>query len=1354
MSSKSLKFDFHTLKDWQQLRRWSLFACVAALIIGVGVQPIYAQATNPTTLTVSRHGVYINEVNFRVDPAAAFTDWFEIVNFGTDTAMGFDNYYVCVNLNNCKKIADLVPPGADPFYVDLQAPDLLHVFWGEDIPDHNATLSVHMEDPTQGQPLTELVDQIVDMVHWGDGASGFPQLIIDAAAAGKVSFFYTDGSPLPVADTLQRTKLEANGPITPDPANGNFAYGSDFEYIAATEGLQNTAFGPYLRIIQPQDGATFIAGDPIDYQYFVMNFDQNYSTGTEGNDAVALYLDGTKIDEHSTDNLTEQNRRITDLTGFQGLAPGNYELRASHVHYTSGTTPVITLQEIINFEVVAAPTDADGDGLSFTVECPLGTGNCVDTDGDGLENWEDPDDDGDGIPTIKENPDPNGDGSVADAQDTDGDNSYDYVDADDDGDRVGTLYENADPDGDGNPYDAEDTDGDGTPDYLDDDDDGDSINTIFEQAPALDDLDPADARDFDGDGIKDYLDEDDDGDSVFTIYENPDANGDGEPSDAQDSDPIAGPDYLDVDDDNDGVLTIFEEPDDDGNGDPSDALDTDLDGTPNYLSADDDGDGLPTALEQADPNGDGNPDDALRTHGSTRPDYLDWDNDGDLVNTLYENPDPNGDGDLSDAQDTDLDGIPDYLDRDDDGDGLFGDKEGSDPNGDRDIADAQDTDLDGTPDYLDRDDDGDSIWTEFEDADPDGNNDPADAEDLDTDTVPDYLDVDDDGDSVNTIFENPDPNGDGNPDDAQETQGAVTPDYRDTTDDGDMIPTIFENPDPNGDGNPDDAQDTDGDGIPDYLEDDDDGDGFPTDAEDPDPNGDADPADAADSDGDNIPDYLDIDDDGSNIDSSVEHGAPNGGDGNDDGIPDAEQNSVASFTHAEDDTQYVTMEMTGDCAAFTFQSTLTEADVATADAMYDYPFGLIDYELNCGQPGEQSTIAFLIHEIDDPTGLTLRKYGPVTPGSATLDWYDYPAAYDTTAINGQDVVRVTFTLTDGMVGDDSVADGLILDPFGISVVTTATATPTATVEGPVADAVVVPTATPVFPINARSSSTETPTPTATATNTATPTFTPSATATVLPTNTATATLTPTNTATPLPNATATNTATLAPNVTATNTATATNTPQPGATATQTPTNTATAVPNATATPTNTPEATQAAVQSQPAETVSRLFVDVRSNAVVSQIGNDIVYKISVMNEGTAVATDVILRTGLPRELDYIGGFSNQGSVRYDNEKRELFADLKSIAAGDLVTITVTAKVNEDAQTGVPIETFAFAAEADAAMELKTNVAGVQVIPSELPNTGAFNTTTLILAGVIAIGLAVLGWLLLFGGTLKTVSRRK
>jgi hypothetical protein len=81
--------------------------------------------------------------------------------------------------------------------------------------------------------------------------------------------------------------------------------------------------------------------------------------------------------------------------------------------------------------------------------------------------------------------------NVEGTQDSDGDGLLDYFDFDDDGDNVPTLLEldTANTDGDNNPLtNPKDTDKDGIPDYLDEDDDNDGVLTRYEDANG--DLDP------------------------------------------------------------------------------------------------------------------------------------------------------------------------------------------------------------------------------------------------------------------------------------------------------------------------------------------------------------------------------------------------------------------------------------------------------------------------------------------------------------------------------------------------------------------------------------------------------------------------------------------------------------------------------------------------------------------------------------------------------------------------------------------------------------------------------------------------------------------------------------------------
>ena len=71
---------------------------------------------------------------------------------------------------------------------------------------------------------------------------------------------------------------------------------------------------------------------------------------------------------------------------------------------------------------ISADLDSDGDGLFDSAE-----GLINDTDDDGIPDYLDSDDDGDGIPTRDENPDPDGNGIPADAKDSDGNGIPDYL---------------------------------------------------------------------------------------------------------------------------------------------------------------------------------------------------------------------------------------------------------------------------------------------------------------------------------------------------------------------------------------------------------------------------------------------------------------------------------------------------------------------------------------------------------------------------------------------------------------------------------------------------------------------------------------------------------------------------------------------------------------------------------------------------------------------------------------------------------------------------------------------------------------------------------------------------------------
>ncbi len=413
----------------------------------------------------------------------------------------------------------------------------------------------------------------------------------------------------------------------------------------------------------------------------------------------------------------------------------------------------------------------------------------TDTDGDGVPDGTDVDDDNDGIIDAVEDKNTDGDDDPAtDATDTDGDGIPNYLDIDSDNDGILDNVEaqttvgfiapcGIDTDGNGlddhyeeTPGSCDgltpiDTDEDGIPDYLDIDSDDDGILDNVEAQTTADFQEPC-GLDTDGNGLDDH-------------YEEHPGSGDG--ITPVDTDGDSHPDFRDIDSDDDGILDNVEaqttedfiavcDNDTDGNGlddhyeehpgsgDGLDPINSDNDSNPNFRDIDSDNDGLPDNVEAqttagyVPPSGLDDDDDGLdnayegsgdegltpvNTDGTDQPDYLDDDSDNDLV------PDNN------EGNDFNFDGIPDqtFTGTDTDGDGLDDGYEGSDVNDGFDVNDEIDDpandlpDTDGTEDvnYRDFDDDGDGIDTPDEDA--NNNNDPTD-DDTDNDGTPDYLDPD------------------------------------------------------------------------------------------------------------------------------------------------------------------------------------------------------------------------------------------------------------------------------------------------------------------------------------------------------------------------------------------------------------------------------------------------------------------------------------------------------------------------------------------------------------------------------------------------------------------------------------
>jgi len=114
-------------------------------------------------------------------------------------------------------------------------------------------------------------------------------------------------------------------------------------------------------------------------------------------------------------------------------------------------------------------------------------------------------------------------------------------------------------------------------------------------------------------------------------------------------------------------------------------------------------------------------------------------------------------------------------------------------------------------------------------------------------------------------------------------------------------------------------------------------------------------------------------------------------------------------------------DLGGTCSLNAVVATTAAAVAGAGPPGVTFPHELIDFDVDSCSPGD--TVTFTVVYPDPlPAGTQYWKYGP-TPSDATPHWYTIPAA-----IAGN---TVTFTITDGDLGDDDLAaNGTIDDPGG------------------------------------------------------------------------------------------------------------------------------------------------------------------------------------------------------------------------------------------------------------------------------------------------------------------------------------
>ena len=184
---------------------------------------------------------------------------------------------------------------------------------------------------------------------------------------------------------------------------------------------------------------------------------------------------------------------------------------------------------------------------------------------------------------------------------------------------------------------------------------------------------------------------------------------------------------------------------------------------------------------------------------------------------------------------------------------------------------------------------------------------------------------------------------------------------------------------------------------------------------------------------------LSNDTDGDGVSNVIEDAGQNGGDGNGDGIPDSEQSGVSAAPNPLTG-DHTILQVTGECTVITENELLGESSLVAQDPSFDYPFGLIDFQVQCATSGDSADVTIYYSELLDTSNFEYRKFDG--NGNAYSDLTDLVTfgnhTYSTGVASGTTVTTVSFTVTDGdsRTDEDGVADGFINDPSGPAVVIT------------------------------------------------------------------------------------------------------------------------------------------------------------------------------------------------------------------------------------------------------------------------------------------------------------------------------
>ncbi len=171
--------------------------------------------------------------------------------------------------------------------------------------------------------------------------------------------------------------------------------------------------------------------------------------------------------------------------------------------------------------------------------------------------------------------------------------------------------------------------------------------------------------------------------------------------------------------------------------------------------------------------------------------------------------------------------------------------------------------------------------------------------------------------------------------------------------------------------------------------------------------------------------YGDLDTDGDGVPDEMEQSAPHGGDGNQDGIPDYKQDSVASFPDSYG-RGFVTLESGPGTRLEDCRAIRSLPDGREMPDEYDFPHGLFDFTITGLGEGGMTWLTIYLPRNAEPAAYM--NYGP-TPENPEDHWYSF--RYD--GITGAEIRKNVITLyfSDADRGDNILTpDQKIVDPGG------------------------------------------------------------------------------------------------------------------------------------------------------------------------------------------------------------------------------------------------------------------------------------------------------------------------------------